>query len=503
MRPRVRPLLALVLLAGASPSMAGGFTCPDRGGPAWREVRTTHVVLLTDLSSGDAQALAREVERVYVAVRGALFKSPPPTTGTVRAVALRNPTEFDLFAPKEVAAFFRSQTGAGPTIVLPGQFLEAQRYILAHELTHQVAAGLFARQPWWFAEGLASFMETVGASGPGSTPTIGGVPLQRYRSAMPYHGGLGPVVEGKAPREARQYGLAWALVHYLVHRMPAELGQIQARLARGQDPAVAWREVFPQWDPATPAGAKALDEEVGRYIGTMKKVTVRGLALPPEEPVTERPLSAADAHAIRLSLLPWFNRGEKLERGVVRAEVDEALTHDPGQVQALAVLAGLEPARALEYAERAVAAHPEDARAWLRLAGRLPETAAERRLEALQKAVALDPSNAEALNSDAWTLLGAGRSGEALPLARAAVTREPWNPAYLDTLSGVLQDLGQCPAALGLERRAVDLLSETPSQEARKPFFDRIAELEKQCGGGPDLAAPVAPSAAPPGAIPR
>jgi tetratricopeptide (TPR) repeat protein len=502
MRPRIRPLLALALLAGASPAVAGGFTCPDQGGPAWREVRSAHVLLQTDLSSGDAQALAREVERVYQAVRGALFKSPPPTTATVRVVALRSPAEFDLFAPKGAAAFFSRQGGAGPTIVLHGQLRDGQRYVVAHELTHQVAAGVFARQPWWFAEGLACFMETVAAGGPGLHATVGGVPLHHFMQAYPYRGGLGLVVEGKGLPGSRRYALAWALVHYLVNKRPGEFGQLQSRFARGQDPAVAWREVFPQWDPATPTGAEALDDEVGRYVGSRGKFSFRDLELPPEEPVAERPLTAADAHAIRLSL-PWINRGEKLAEGAIRTEVDEALVHDPGHVQALTVLAGLEPARALEYAERAVAAHPEDARAWLRLAGRLPEEAAERRLAALQKAVALDPSSAEALNNTAWNLLGAGRSGEALPLARAAVTREPWNPAFLDTLSGVLQDLGQCPAALGLQRRAVDLLSENPSKEAGQPYLDRIAELEKHCGTGPDPAAPVAPSAAPSGAIPK
>jgi len=40
------------LLSGASPPrLAGDFQCPEAGGPAWREVKTAHFTVQTDLFS--------------------------------------------------------------------------------------------------------------------------------------------------------------------------------------------------------------------------------------------------------------------------------------------------------------------------------------------------------------------------------------------------------------------------------------------------------------------
>ena len=253
-------------------------------------------------------------------------------------VAFRSEEEYRRFAPRNVAAYYRADD-AGPVIVLPGVFAEAQRIVVAHEITHHVTAQVFARQPRWFSEGLACFMETVGSSGPNNTPTLGGIPRYLYARAYPYHGGAGKVLVASdlVDDTGQQYAVAWALVHLLVNRHPQELGQLQARFARGQDPAVAWREVFPSWDPASKEGADALDREIGSYLGH-GKFGFRDVRLPPAEPVVERPMTAAEAHTVRLTL-PWMNQGEKGEPGKLRAEVDEAIGHDPGHVAALARLA--------------------------------------------------------------------------------------------------------------------------------------------------------------------
>ncbi len=78
------PLLLSFLAPG--PARAGRFKCPEAGGPAWREVRTAHVVVRTDLPSGKARDLAEELERVYEAVRHGLFRNPPDT-GVIQVVA--------------------------------------------------------------------------------------------------------------------------------------------------------------------------------------------------------------------------------------------------------------------------------------------------------------------------------------------------------------------------------------------------------------------------------
>lgn len=481
MRPALLALLAPLL--AAQPALAQEFRCPDRGGPAWREVRSAHVLLLTDLPSGKAQELAREIERMYEVVRHGLFRTPPEPPGRLRVVAFRSEEEFRLFAPKHAAAYYWARGSHGPTIVMPGVFAEAQRIVVAHELTHHLTAQVFARQPRWFSEGLACLMETAGASGPDNTPTLLGVPRHWMKLAFPYHGGAGEVLTATdlVDDTGRPYAVAWALVHFLLNRHPQEFGQLQARFARGQDPAVAWREVFPAWDPASEEGAKALDREIGAYL-LRGKFGYADVRLPPAQPVVERPMSAAEVHAVRFSL-PLLNRGEKVERARIRAEIDEALAHDAGHVAALGLLAAEAPAEErLRLAERATAAHPEDARAWTLLADALPRAEEAPRIDALRRAVAADGTSFTALNDLAWALLEAGRSGEALPLARKAAGLAPWDAATLDTFAGVLEDLGQCADALAVQRRSVDVLPERADAQARAPYLTRLARLEGRCG---------------------
>lgn len=488
------PVLAAALLAAdPAPRLAGGFECPAAGGPAWYEVQTAHFSVVTDLSPGKAGDLAREVERIYEVVLRALFKTPPAFPGRVRVVALRSEEGFGLFAAEKADAFYLRSTLAGPAIVVPGTLDEAQRIVIAHELTHHVAARVFQRQPRWFSEGLACYMESVGTSGPGNAPTVGGAVKHRLYSIYPWHGGLAALFNDASGQwDYKEYGLAWALVHYLKNAQPAGFADLQGRFVRGQDPDAAWREVFPQWDPARPGGLKALEDTVGQYVA-YGKFGYRDVKLPEEREATARRVGAAEAHAVRLSL-PWLNRGKPLPPGVLEAEVAEALGHDPGHVTALRVRAVLEKdaAARLALAEKAVAAHPEDGRAWDFLASTLPDGDA-RRGDAFRKAAELMPEDGTALNNHAWHLLQAGRSGEALPLARAAVTLEPWNPLNLDTLAAVLDDLGQCPAALPVQRRACDLVGEGFAEALRKELKGRLAALEKECGPKPAAPAPASP----------
>ncbi|HEU4382010.1 MAG TPA: tetratricopeptide repeat protein [Anaeromyxobacteraceae bacterium] len=488
-RPAWLALLPVPLLA-AVPASAGEFKCPEAGGPAWREVRTAHFVIQTDLSSGRAEDLAEELERVHEAVRYGLFRTPPDT-GVIRVVAMADEDEYALFAPRGATAFYTEPFLSGPTIVMYGKGADVQRVVVAHEITHHVTRRVFARQPLWFGEGLACAMESVATVG---TPTIGGIPAHRAREVNPYFGEVARVLRARERLEtSRDYAVAWALVHYLMNRRPQELGQFQQRLARGQDPAVAWREVFPQWDPASDEAMAALDKELGRHV-TRGEFRYREVTLPKAAPPSERPMTAAQAHDLRLSLR-WLNRGEKVEEGKERAEIEEALRHDPGSVAALAHLVAQRPAEAVALADKATSAHPDDARAWLLLARALPPESKERREAALRKAVAADPSSAQILNELAWHLLGTGRADEALPPARRAVELSPGSSAALDTLAGVAEARGDCTVALQIQRRALELLPEELSDKERAPYHGRAERLERACGGtGP--ASPPAPAPA-------
>lgn len=467
--------VAVALLTVATPAAA--FECPERGGRTWREVRAAHVILVTDLRSGKAQDLAQELEQISATLDYALPKGPRPSK-PVRVVALNEEEDFDLFAPARVAAYFLPGSfGAPPTIVMPA-FPTTQRQLIAHELTHYLMARAFVRQPVWFSEGMAAFMESLEGSRGFSIPTLGGVRPQYYRLVRPYRGGMEGVLRAREKlKTPRDYAMAWALVHFLFNQEPERFARLQGAFARGMDPDEAWREVFPEWDPRTLDGPKALDQAVGRHLdgGRYRYAEVK---LPKEQEVTERILPAREVHAVRLSL-PWYNRGKALPTALLKEEVEEALAHDPGHVAALRQSAG----PALARAEKAVAAHPEDPEAWIFLGNARPQGTSPRE-EAYRKAVEVDPENPWALSSLANELLQAGRSGEALPMTRKAIALAPSDPVVIDGASRVAEDLGQCAEARALQLRAIDVLPDRWPMVLRDPFFQALVRLDGKCGPG-------------------
>ncbi|WP_242337211.1 hypothetical protein [Anaeromyxobacter sp. SG66] len=466
-------MAAVIALATGCAHLSTSFTCPAKGGVPWREVRSEHFVVTTDLGSRGAQELTRELEMLHLALRSALFGTPPAMPGTIRVVVFRTRDEFLGFAPASLAAFFGTLHGE-PLVVLDGALPYGVRTTLAHELTHYMAARAFARQPRWFAEGMAAYMETVGSSGLGNTPTVGGVPRHYHALVYPYFGKVREVLTARGALELPQYAVSWALVHYLINVHPVEFNALQARFVRGDDPDVAWRDVFPQWDPAVPGATDALDAELGSHVAR-GRFRYRDLHLVKDHPVRERPMLPAEVHDVRLSLasaMRW--PPEKLD-----AEVTEALAEDPGNVVALTVAARSRGAEPAALARKATEAHADDARAWLFLGDVLPESDVSGREAALRRAVAAAPENPEPLNALAWNLLRSGRPGEALPLAKKAFVAAPWDPAIVDTVAGVLAGLGDCGEAVRMQQRAIDLLPDRMKPRDRQDYIDHLAEFQR------------------------
>jgi tetratricopeptide (TPR) repeat protein len=507
MRTAPARLLTLAVLTLPHAAHAGGWKCPARGGREWREVRSEHFRLVTDASSGKAKELVVELESLHLAVRSSLFRTPPPLPGVVQVVAFKDDDDFSVFAPEDADAYYL-QVDGDPTVVMTTTFGPYTRIIVAHELTHHLLGRVFARQPRWFAEGLASYLETIGGAGefteedfakrsflaPG-TYVVGAVPKHRYARVHPWTGGLGEVLAAKGQlADTRAYGLAWSLVFYLIQTRPKEFGDLQGRFARGQDPDAAWLEVFPQWNPGIPDHMAALDDEVGSFLARGRIGTRQLQITKPEPRLDERPLSPGGVHAVRLAL-PRLGLAEAKALETFRAERDEALSEDPGHVFALRSLAGEKGADGPALAVKATTAHPESGRAW-RFAGAVARKPEEREA-AYRKAVELEPDDEVALNDLAWHLVQTEREGEALPLARKACSLAPWSSAALDTLAAALQGLGQCPDALQTQRRAVDLLPERLNAEGRKPYLERLSALEASCGPRKATATAPAGSATP------
>ncbi|WP_242346289.1 M48 family metalloprotease [Anaeromyxobacter terrae] len=481
---------ALVLAACAhAPRHGPRFECPARGGPPWSELATDHFIVASDLRRAQADALARELEEVRAWVVAALFPGDAPSLpGLVRVVAFRTAEEFDEFAPPGLRAYF-TRSGLGePVIVMPGDDVGPElRAVLGHEIAHQVARHVYPRQPRWFGEGLAGLAEAERDET--GRAVFGPIPAHRAHGFVKRHVSVRELLawDGRS-RDGRYHDTATVLVHYLLVRQPDRFAEVRRRLARADDPPSVWREVFPEWSPdggSPEALDRALDAHAREALlpgGERHRVEVAVSA----EPIA-RTLSPGEVHATRLALTR-FARGDAGAGAAERAEMEEALAEDPDHVVGLQVKAALDRLDPLPLARRAVAAHPDDVRAWLWLAtSALREGLEGERFRALERAAEVAPASAMAANNLAWSLLLRGDAQAALPLAEKAAALSPGDPAILDTRAGVLEALGRCPEALATAERALELVPEYAPDDARAPWVERAERLRVRCGAASGL----------------
>jgi Flp pilus assembly protein TadD len=496
MRPLIACAALVSLLAAGCAGTSGAFRCPGHGGPAWRELATENFVLRTDLRAQEAGALLGRLERMRAAVAAVLFADAEPVPGRVEVIAFRSSEEYRPFAPDGANGYYFRVAGGPPRIVLSGDLKPWQRGLLAHELTHHFLAGTFQRQPRWFAEGLAVYMEALGEDAPGRPVTIGAPPparLERARAAtvpvrelLAWDGALGGRRSG-----LDHYAGSLVLVHWLVHRRPGAFDELQRRLAAGEPPGVAWRAVLPEYDPDRGTALEALDAVLAAYLRSGIEHHAREVEVPPVVGYFERPIPTPEVHAIRLAL--WPHGPDKGDRAL-RAEVAETLAEDPAHPVALQILGALDHADPVPLARRAIAAHPDDPRGWSFLASSLAGAAsAEEREAAYRRAAELAPQNPAALHNLGQELFAEGRSGEALPSVRRAAQLAPFSPPLLAGYAAVLSDLGRCAQAIPVLQRAIDALPDGATAEDRAALVAKRDAYAAQCRESPAAARATTP----------
>ncbi|WP_437665071.1 DUF1570 domain-containing protein [Sorangium sp. So ce1182] len=499
------PAICLLLHAVWLLSITGCAAVPlahrERSSGAWVRLRTEHFDLWTDLSGGEARRAAEALERTRAALVTAAWSKGAARRSTVRAnvVVLASGLDFDRYADSRFTGVF-SELGR-PTIFLWGsperwerreQLKDASTTsVLRHELVHQLAAGIYGRQPRWFAEGLAQLLESLVVSEDGTTAILGRpnlVALRNYRRQRTF--GVRDALAWKSDEGLGEgaihglYGLSWLMVYWMYNTQPDAFAAYQGRLAAGVDPERAWQESF---------GALSLDEldkQLHHYarFGKFQEVNV------PLEPVKTEPtpatITTADVHALRaqLALTGASIRADDALKEEARRELDRALRLEPANVLALRVLMqlerGLPIGEWISRLEEQVARRPDDGDAWLllgQLLGRQDRDAEQ--VAALRRAVALLPGNANAYNDLAWALVNKGHPEEALPLATKAAMLAPWNASILDTYAANLFALGRCPDALRVQARAVDLISHrSQGSSGARWLTDKLAEYQRSCG---------------------
>jgi tetratricopeptide (TPR) repeat protein len=486
--------LAWLALAGLGCASLGRL---PPSGPGWLELASEHFVVRTDVGEAQAGELVEQLELLRGAVLASLYLADADAPGRVEVIAFRRTEEFEAFAPRHASAFALRDAGGLPRIVMPGGLGSWQRVVLAHELTHSLAAALFAHQARWLTEGLAVTMEGLAEVPLGRrmllVQTHQGRPLRTKHQRVP----AGELFAwGESPVErpwTDAYASAWMLVRHLMERHPAAMRDLLGRLRRGETVERAFAAAFPQWDPARPGALQDLDAALARdWAGDLalagREIEVRGGAA-----FTARPLPPAEVAALRIAL---WETGPPKGEGALRAEIAAALRHDPDHPLALERLAELDGGDPLPAARRSVSAHLGDPRAWTFLARSLRGAdATPEREAAYRRAVELAPGNALALANLARDVAAAGRAAEAVGLSGRAAELAPWSAALARQHAAALAAAGRCAEAAAAQRRALGLLTERGAGDERREMRRRLEEIERGCRATEAGSGPAAPPA--------
>jgi hypothetical protein len=475
-----------LLLLGTSVVAAPGEPCSLADGKPWHEFQSQHFVI--DAAGWDREPvlLVGAFEELHAAVLASLIAEPVEIPGRVRVVVL--PGENDLYDYTGSTAiggvFWVSQRGE-PTILLSADNVEHVPQIIAHELTHHVSSYLFPRQPYWFAEGLAQFLEGVGKVDREGRRWAGGDPTGGWVAGNVKLARMASLFAGQSSGyDSDPYLSSWILYRFLWNERPKQLSEYQRYLMEGEVPNDAWRHAFPEWDVK---GGKihGLDHYVQRH-----QINGRGLRWEiklgnVDRTFISRPASAGDVHLALLGLrLLVVNR--LLETRVRRQALEEAEREEPGHPVVTAELVRLRGVPLLPALRASTLARPNDGRGWFLLG--LETTDPAEREAALRRAVEYWPDGALAQAALADQLATTGRAREGLAAANRAVELAPWHPTAISSLATVAVELGQCKQALVLQERAVEAVQAKRVGSIGADvaqLTNRLAELQKRCSTAP------------------
>ncbi|MFL5313415.1 MAG: tetratricopeptide repeat protein [Myxococcales bacterium] len=479
-----------VLVLGASVSAAGEERCSLAAGETWREYQSAHFVIDAAGSERDAGRLVAAFEDLHAAVLATLVSEPVDIPGRVRVVVLPHQRDLvDYSGSRSVAGIFWVSPLAEPTILISGDSVETVPQIVAHELTHLVSSYMFPRQPYWFAEGLAQFVEGVakiedGRRWAGADPAngwiAGSVKLAPMASLLSGWLGGGWGVD--------PYLTSWVLYRFLWNERGKQLTAYQRHLMDGKSPSEAWRLAFPEWEIAN-GKVNALD-----YLLSQHQLTGRGVRWEikvgnVDRTFTSRPAALGDVHLALLGLR-LFQTNTLVQTRVRRQALEEALREQPRHPVLNAELARLREVPLLPALRAGAEAQPNDGRGWYLLGVEASDPA--ERETALRRAVEHWPDGALAQAALATHLARTGRAKEALPLANRAADLAPWQPMTFAALATVAVELGNCKQAIALQTSAVEIVDSKRVGSLgvdAKQMKDQLTEMQKRCASPRDTVA--------------
>ncbi len=477
-------LLLWFLLPGCAAVGARGL-CPEKGGRPWFEARSPHFLVRTNLEAGAAEKTALELERSRRALTLAFGRGFDPK-GVVDVYVVRNQFELDEFSPGALSGMaLRGPDGV--TLVMKGEgYLVADApsvdQLQLHELAHYLSGYALLRQPRWFAEGLAQYLETLQLAGDEQSVQIGRADKNSYVYVQ-LHGRVDfeelwawdLLTETRQAQMQAYYASSWVWVHFLMNQHPQRFSRFQAGLARAEDPKAAWARAFGDVSIASLNAELNNYQKSGRY-------TVLSVPLPQDKPAIKvRPLEDAEVHVVRAKLFGMLSP-QNTEQ--IAVELAEAGRLDPTGLATVELTTDADPQSLVTRLRGVLAHHPKDPAVWRALSRAMSAHAegdpAEREA-AMRQAVTTNPDHPGVHNNLAWFLIQQQKAQEAVAFAARAVQLAPWASHILDTHALALARTGKCADAVLLQKRAVDMLGERASAGTRLDYLERLATFEKGC----------------------
>jgi tetratricopeptide (TPR) repeat protein len=444
---------AVVLLASGCASLPA---CPARGGPAWIELTTAHFTVRTDLDDTAARGVIHELEETRAAMLDAVWPDAPGPPDRLPVVALASQSELRVFTGPRIEGIWAHRAPFAATILIGGYRDDDRRAILRHELAHHLSRWFLPQQPIWFAEGIATFLETIHYDREHQRAVVGEPSWDRFNTLRTGMFSTSRLLTGEQPDMAEMAlfeSTSWLLVHYLINQRELAFQRFQRRVGAFERPQEAWAAELGDLD------ATHLLSTLDDYVAAGNYNVLRIPMRPWSGPIQVRPMLDAEVHGARAFMYAVGNLSrtpapDSVRDARVRAEVDEALSADPaGALEALAVKyyalgVGASPEQQRALAERASRAHPDSELAWLMMADSAPLGDGRfAQQTALARALALAPNDPEALIRMAFIKASNKKWDEAVEFSRKAIRLRALNPQALRTHVAALAMTGQCREA--------------------------------------------------------
>lgn len=458
------------------------------GAGRWLEVVTPHFVLNTDQLEPRALDTATALEEARASLlQLAWTGARNPPRGRVDVVVFKSPSDLDHYAGLDhpVGGFAARRDGERPLLSFHPSAGNGVPSVIVHELAHDLSMWFMPIQPAWFAEGLATYLETVSYDRSTHQAVLGRPPADHVNWLR----GTGVMIRSERLFAASRpdhddmretmsfYSSSWLLVHYLLNRESERFGDFQRRLGRLEEWHDAWQASFGELSP------QHLDAQVIAHAEQTEASSLAGpVRLEPFEPRL-RVLSEAQRHGV-LAMLASIHQPELADQ-----EARAALRLDPNELNALRVnfnlLEAAPPQARRELALRAVAAHPEHADAWWLLA-RAADSQDERD-HALEQAQRLEPEHPGVALSIARRKLQNADARAALPLTQLALRRSAASRTALALHVRALVGVSDCKGALRLqgtlERDLVDRCASERSSDGCEAQRAALRQWVAECSG--------------------